>query len=55
MAEGSDMKETGFADRGHMVLEGEPTIQGHSLSFKCISSLDPSVSHINRFVWCKCK
>ena len=24
MAEGSDMEKTGFADRGHMVFEGEP-------------------------------
>ena len=49
VGEGSDMKEAGFADRGHMVLEGEPTIQGNSKSFKCIC-LDPSASHINRFV-----
>ena len=54
MAEGSDVKETGFADRGHMMLEGEPTIQGHSQSFECISSQDPSASHINRFVRWKC-
>ena len=34
MAEGSNVKETGFADRGSMVVEGEPTMQGHSQSFE---------------------
>ena len=54
VAEGSNMKETGSGVRGHMVLEAEPTIQGYSQSFECISSLDPSASHINRFVRWKC-
>ena len=54
MAEGTNMKKTGFTDRGHMVLEGEPTIQGHSQSFECISGLDSSASHVNRFVRWEC-
>ena len=54
VAESSNVKITWFADGGHMGMEGEPAIHGHSQSSECIRGLDPSASHINRFVRWKC-